>query len=329
MNENLPKYKISVVMATYNRLRLLKKALIGLEQQTCPLSDFEVVVVSDGSTDGTHEFLETWETSLCLNFVKQSNQGVSAARNRGVAEARGEFILFIDDDVVPKQQFVAEHLRIHETNEEDTVVLGPVLPPPDFKLTPWSHWEQTKLLEMYHSLINGAIELSGRHYYSGNSSMSRRLFLKVGGFDPAFRRAEDIELGYRLNDENVRFVFNEQAAGYHYSERSFVSWIKIPYVYGQNDVLFATQKDQDWLLPTLLREFRERHVFVQALVWLCLDRPMLSNASVAGLKLIAQLARSLSNMACSGIFNLLYYQGMTDMLNGRSVFYEAVEKATA
>ncbi len=320
-------YKMSVVLPTYNRIARLKQVLSGFEQQTYPLSDFEVIVVSDGSSDGTHEFLETIETPLHLTLIAQPNQGVSVARNRGVAEASGEIILFIDDDVVPKPQLITEHLRLHNSNDGDVVILGTVLPPPDFSLTPWSQWEQDKLLQLYERMSTGAVEMSARYYFSGNSSLSRRLILACGGFDPNFRRAEDVEFGYRLGEQDVKFLFNEQAAGYHYSERSFTSWLTIPYVYGRNDVLFTTQKGQSWLLPTLLRESKERHPFVRGLVWLCLDRPFLSKISIAGLKIIGKLARPLSSMVYSGIFNLRYYQGMADELNGRSNFYRAVAQA--
>jgi len=326
MNNNPITPKLSVVLPTYNRLARLKQVLSGFEKQTYPLSDFEVIVVSDGSSDGTDEYLKTIETPLHLTFIAQKNQGVSVTRNRGVAEATGEIIIFIDDDTVPKPEFVAEHLRLHDTYAGDVVVLGTVLPPPDFSLTPWSQWEQDKLLQLYEKLATSSVEMSARYYFSGNSSLPRRLILDCGGFDPNFRRAEDVEFGYRLAERDVQFLFNEQAAGYHYSVRSFASWLKIPYVYGRNDVLFATEKGQDWLLPTLLRESKERHPFVRGLVWLCLDRPFLSKISIAGLKLIGDLAQPLSSMVYSGIFNLRYYQGMADELNGRSAFYHAVSQ---
>lgn len=323
---NHPIYKLSVVLPTYNRLARLKQVLSGFEQQTYPLSNFEVVIVSDGSSDGTHAFLETIKTPLHLMFIAQENQGVSVARNQGVEKASGEIIIFIDDDTVPKPEFVAEHLRLHEAHDGDVIVLGTVLPPPDFLLTPWSQWEQDKLLQLYEKLTAGTVQMSARYYFSGNSSLPRQLILDCDGFDPNFRRAEDVEFGYRLAERDVQFMFNEQAAGYHYSERSFTSWLKIPYAYGCNDVLFATEKGQDWLLPTLLRESKERHPFVRGLVWLCLDRPFLSRISIVGLKLIGKLARPLSSMVYSGIFNLRYYQGVADELNGRSAFYQAVSQ---
>ncbi|MCZ7672778.1 MAG: hypothetical protein M5U34_39505 [Chloroflexi bacterium] len=51
-------------------------------------------------------------------------------------------------------------------------------------------------------------------------------------------------------------MFNAEAVGFHYAERSFDSWLKIPYAYGRNDVRFTLEKNQDWLLPTIYREFK-------------------------------------------------------------------------
>ena len=136
-------HNVSVVMPTYNRLLRLKNVISGLEAQTYPLSGFEVVVVSDGSTDGTDEYLQTIRTTLNLIPVIQSNQGPAAARNHGVARATGDLVLFIDDDVVPSEQLIATHVEAHQQYDGSIVVIGPMLTPPDFDMAPWVRWEQT------------------------------------------------------------------------------------------------------------------------------------------------------------------------------------------
>ncbi|MCA9978845.1 MAG: glycosyltransferase family 2 protein, partial [Anaerolineales bacterium] len=78
--------ELSVVVPTYNRLDRLKQVVEALEVQTYPHEHFEVIVVSDGSTDGTNEFLLNMETSLNLRPIIQENQGVAVVRNRGLAE---------------------------------------------------------------------------------------------------------------------------------------------------------------------------------------------------------------------------------------------------
>ena len=79
--------EISVVIPTYNRLARLRQVLDALTYQTFPADAFEVVVVSDGASDGTNEFLTSLTMPCALKTIVQDNQGVAAARNRGLAEA--------------------------------------------------------------------------------------------------------------------------------------------------------------------------------------------------------------------------------------------------
>src|SRR5690242_8167475 len=94
---------VSVVIPTYNRCESLKRTLEGLARQDYPTIDFEVIVVSDGSTDKTEEVLKTYAVAapFRLRFFTQANSGPSVARNRGVQESTGEVIVFLDDDVEP------------------------------------------------------------------------------------------------------------------------------------------------------------------------------------------------------------------------------------
>lgn len=325
-------FKVSIVLPTYNRLAQLQRVLAGLAAQTQPLTDFEVVVVSDGATDGTNEFLRSYSTPLHLLPFVQPNGGAAAARNQGIQLAQGEIILFLDDDVVPEPSLVAEHLATHQQSVKAVVVLGPMLTPPDFTMKPWVRWEQAMLYKQYADMAAGRWEPTARQFYTGNASVARRHLLAADGFDTSLRRAEDVELAYRLAKQGLAFVFNPQAMGYHYAERSFASWRQTPYLYGQNDVIFARDREQRWLIPTVMQEFRRRHRFIKLLIHLCLSRKWISAAvmnglrSVAGLGNIAGLER-LTHWAYSGIFNLCYYQGMADELHGRRAFFQLARKA--
>ena len=153
--------------------------------------------------------------------------------------------------------------------------------------------------------------------------------LKAGGFDEHFRRAEDVELAYRLAQAGLRFIFNAKAIGYHYAERSFRSWMDTPYIYGKNDVIFTRDKHQKWLLPKVYTEFYLRNPLIQWLVRICLDRRNLSTIMSAGLKAAARIGdylriERLVQVAYSGLFNLQYYQGIADELGGRTIFLEQV-----
>jgi len=325
-------YRVSVIIPTHNRLNRLKRVLASLEHQSYTLDDFQVIVVSDGSSDGTDAYLRTLATPLRLQIVTQPNQGVAVARNQGLKHATGDIILFIDDDVVPSRQLIAEHMRIHAGQSDDTIVLGPMLTPDDFSLSSWVRWEQAMLVKQYQAMLSGKYQPTARQFYTGNTSVARIHLLAAGGFDENFRRAEDVELAYRLAQRGLRFIFNPDAIGYHYAERSFRSWMEIPYVYGRSDVIFTRDKGQHWLLPEVLEEFHYRNLMVKLLVRLCLGRDTLSKGIIAILRGISHLAARLGiervvQIAHSGIFNLRYYQGVAQEMGGRKLFLAQVSQA--
>jgi glycosyltransferase involved in cell wall biosynthesis len=318
--------KVSIVIPTYNRLARLKQVIAAIEGQTYPLGDIEVIVVSDGSTDGTHEYLSAIKTPLDLRFVPQANAGPAAARNNGIRNAQSDIVLFIDDDVVPAPQLVAEHMRL-QAGRSNLVVLGPMLNPPDFALSPWVAWEQAMLEKQYAAMRRGDWGATARQFYTGNTSLPRQALLSSGGFDERFRRAEDIELAYRLEQQQVEFTFTMAAVGYHYAERSFNSWLQIPYSYGRYEIVFS-REGQAHLLGFVIKEFNGRNRLTRLVVESCLDRPRLSNAVQVVAKRIADISYSagavsarISKVAYSAIFNLRYYQGVADELGGRSIFF--------
>lgn len=331
--------QISIIIPTYNRLSQLKQVLAGFEAQIWDMSEVEIIVVSDGSTDGTDSFLIEPESPLNLVAGQQQNAGPAAARNLGVNLAKGELIIFVDDDVVPGPNLIGEHVKSHMQEGDKCVVLGPMLSPADFHMSSWVQWEQMMLYKQYADMEAGRWEPTARQFYTGNASLKRQYFIDSGGFDVSFRRAEDVELAYRLADNDLRFVFNPQAIGYHYVSRQFSSWLQTPYMYGRNDVIFTRDKGQSWLIPKVLEEFHTRHSMIRTLVWLCLSRPWASKIAISGLKQAADLSSyfkhlipkisALPRFAYSGIYNLTYYQGFVDELGDRHRFFDMLSGSAA
>lgn len=313
--------RVSVIVPTYNRIGRLKQVIHALEAQDYPRDQFAVIVVSDGSNDGTNDYMSRLKSPLDITFVAQANAGPAAARNNGIAHAKHEYVLFVDDDVVPCPSLISEHMRLH-AEQPKLVVLGPMLSPSDFQLSPWVDWEQAMLEKQYAAMSQGKWEASQRQFYTGNTSLARKLLEVAGGFDERFRRAEDVELAYRLGNQGVQFIFNPQAIGYHYATRSLRSWMEIPYAYGQNDVIFAREQ-QEWILDLVRSEFTQRNALTRAFVKISLDRPTLTKALTAMLSFIARVCYKMrltriSRAAYSAIFNMRYYQGACDELGGRA-----------
>jgi len=114
---------LSIVVPTYNRHRILNRTLPSLLGQEGVGAEYEVIMVVDGSTDGTLAMLKRTEWGSRLRVVAQPNRGQASARNRGAAEARGEILLFLDDDMIAAPDLVAVHVEEHGSSRE-RVILG-------------------------------------------------------------------------------------------------------------------------------------------------------------------------------------------------------------
>lgn len=323
----------SVVVPTYNRLERLRHVIAALERQAYPSDAYEVIVISDGSTDGTDSYLDTLRSPMRLQWLTQTNRGPAAARNAGIQQAVGEFIVFIDDDVVAEPQLLEQHARSHQEAGRDVVVLGPLLTPEGFEMAPWVRWEQEMLMKQYSALLRGDWSATARQFYTGNASLRRSHILTAGGFDEGFRRAEDVELAYRLASNGLEFVFNIKAAGMHFADRSYRAWLDAAYIYGRNDVIFARDRNQKWLLPTIRREFLDRHFLIRSLVRVCIGRSHVTRIASSALKLAADgatflRAGVLEGKAYSGLFNLQYYNGFFNELDDVHFLFKNGENPT-
>jgi GT2 family glycosyltransferase len=325
---------VSVVMPTYNRVDQLRAALQGLAGQRGLDEPLEVIVVSDGSTDGTDEFLSSAAVPVPLVALNQPNAGPAAARNRGLDAAHGQLVLFVDDDTVAAPDLVAAHLHRHERPDDDLVVIGPMLTPEDYAISAWVRWEQDMLTKQYDAMRDGLYEATARQFYTGNASVARRHLNAAGGFDTSFRRAEDVELAYRLADRGLRFAFDPSAVVHHYAERSFESWRRAAYAYGRNDVVFGRDHGRVWLLEAIGQEFHGRNPLVRALTRACLPHPRVG-ASIGAM--LAWSARGVGRVGADGlarpllsaVYNLTYYGGMADELGDARQLLELFDNGDA
>lgn len=204
--------RFSVVIPTYQRRDLVMAALRALETQD-QSERYEVIVVVDGSTDGTSEALRELTTSFPLTVLEQRNQGRAAAVNHGAKVARGELILILDDDMEADQRLLAEHDRSHREGAD--VVLGhiPLHPdsPESFLCPGVAAWADRRADRLSSATTPELYDL-----VSGQMSLRNDVFRRIGGFDMDFTRDgtygnEDLELGYRLRQAGQRVVFNERA----------------------------------------------------------------------------------------------------------------------
>lgn len=324
---------VSIVVPTYNRCVGLNRLLRALIEQTYPRSRFEVVVVDDGSTDVTAEVIRTARVPYALRSLSQPNSGPSIARNHGVQESRGRLILFLDDDVVPMPRLIAAHVAAHG-EADDLVVTGPMSPPPDdFPQSVWDRWDAAQLHKQYQAMLAGDYACTQRQFFTANASLRRQMFLNAGGFDHEFRRAEDVELAWRLSGAGARFLFEPRAEVLHYAERRFASWRQNAYDYGRYDVVMGQRKSLP-VFDLACSEFHHRRLANRWLARACVGRKRLGDVTVLGLSAAVHLADGLgadrlASFALSSIFNVRYWQGVRDELGGTDRLWQAISARRA
>jgi GT2 family glycosyltransferase len=317
-----------VVIPTHARRESLLRVLRALSRQEQVAPDaFEVIVICDGDVDGSAPASRVLAAELPygLRVLEQTNQGPAVARNQGVAEARAQLIVFLDDDVVPDPALVATHLAAH-AGRGNLVAIGPLLPPPEFRLNAWGAWEERTLCRQYDDIISGKWQVTNRQFYTGNASLLRRHIVEAGGFDAAYRRAEDVELAQRLSGQGLEFTLLPEARGWHYVWRSFDAWQRMAAAYGEADVTMA-RAGRQLELRLALEHYRERAWLVQFITAVCLGRPAVRAGAVVGLGMLARCADRLqwlrlAMVACSLIYNVRLYDGIARSLGGRAVFRE-------
>ena len=203
---------LSVVIPTYNRLPILRKCLAALAGQRIesPLERYEVVLVDDGSTDDTVRWLDANAALLPhVRLIRQEHGGPAEGRNRGVAAAEGDVIVFIDSDLVVRDDFLLCHARALD-----------------------AQWRRRgdRLCFTYGAVINTAnfndptsephkpTDLSWAYFATGNVAIDRRVLERSGLFDTGFRLYgwEDLELGERLRRMGVRLIRCPEAVGFHW-----------------------------------------------------------------------------------------------------------------
>lgn len=208
-----PALNFSIIIPTYQRRDLVVSTVRALGRQEYS-GTFEVVVVIDGSSDGSAQALQCLDTPFPVKVLEQSNQGIASARNRGAAVARGETLLFLDDDMEADPNLLAEHARSHQTGADVVTGHVPLHPasPANFLSASVKAWaeDRAKLLSSCPDNLD-FLEVVG-----GQLSISRKLFFELGGFDMNFTRNgtfgnEDRDLACRLFDAGYKIAFNPKA----------------------------------------------------------------------------------------------------------------------
>ena len=192
---------VSLIIPTYHRARQLQVTLAAIARQTWPAEAREVIVVDDGSGDDTRAVVESSPLTGC-RYIAQPNRGATLARNLGAEHARGEALVFLDDDIELAPTAVNALMTIHRA-ERRAIVVGKFLKPGDDLTAPALPDREVPFTECFTGLL----------------SVRAADFAALGGFqDPTggWPNWDDIDFGYRAHRAGYRIVFSGGARAIHH-----------------------------------------------------------------------------------------------------------------
>ena len=233
----LSEMKVSVIIPAYNCLEVLKHTLNSLERQD--FDDFEVIVIDDGSSDGTGEYLRDYQGRLNLRPVfNEENLGRSATRNKGIETAKGELIVLLDADMEPAD---VNFLKIHweAQAEGQQVTVGCWRYHPSLKKTGIMRYLEKRGA----SKFKEREKIPGRYFVSCNASAPREVLLVEGGFDGNIVHygGEDLELGHRLSKQlPIRSM--PSAIGLHRHGRKLNDHLRLTLEFGEHSLPFIISR---------------------------------------------------------------------------------------
>ena len=225
---SLPKEaKVSVVVATYNGSRTLQNCLESLGRLN--YSDYEVILVDDGSTDRTPEIAKAFPA---VRYIRQANQGLSAARNTGIRAATGEIVAFTDDDCRADEDWL--YYLVGDLQRNNFAAIGGhnFLPPEDSCV---AAAVMASPGGPAHVMLT---DCEAEHIPGCNMAFYKWALEQIGMFDPIYRKAgDDVDVCWRLQDSQLKIGFSPAGFVWHYRRSTVKAYLKQQAGYGEAEAL--------------------------------------------------------------------------------------------
>ncbi len=234
INQRASTVIMSVVVPTHNKAELLPQTLAALVDQTLPAEMFEIIVVDNGSSDGTRAVVEGLTAAHpaghpILRYLWEPVLGRSRARNTGIAAARGEFVLLLDDDIRVARDHL-EQLVAHHRQQPGSVVMGLIEDASPIRPAFLHRYFNERQTMGSSSVGLGSVELDYTNSRSGDMSIERQALEAIADVAPDGRRIymdeelarrEDTYMGYKLQQQGQKFLFARDAVCTHYHPRGW------------------------------------------------------------------------------------------------------------
>jgi len=232
---NIKMFKISVIIATYNRCESLKDTLNSLlKQKVNEMFDYEIIVVDNNSNDRTREVVEEFKNKFNrkLKYIFEPRQGKPYALNRGIKETEGDVFAFTDDDCIVDRDWCLEIFKTFSQNPQISFIQGRVVPIYLAKLPEW-YQEGEWFGEKY---TKGIFKLKDNTVDGANMIISRKAVDILKGFNPFFSRAEDTEIGYKAKNKGIEIYYVSKIKVKHKMDKNKLKkiyWLRCAFICGK------------------------------------------------------------------------------------------------
>lgn len=240
----IPK-RASVIIPSYNGKDKLINLLQSLEKQR--VSDIEIIVIIDGSTDGTLQYIQSTKWNLnALRAIEQKNKGRAGARNTGAEQSTTDLLIFFDDDMIVEESCIQKHIAFHSAHSGG-IGMGLVKEPAskhDKEIVHYKDylnagWNASIMPYSQTALPENEVILS-----AANFSISKNLFFELCGFDEILKDIEDYDFALRAKSAGIKTYFLDDAIAIHNDMFTFKKYTDRSISYLKNRKLAATIKPE-------------------------------------------------------------------------------------
>jgi len=223
---------LSVIICTYNRDKHIKRALDSLIAQDFDKQNFEIIVVDNNSTDTTPQIIQDFKAAhpdYNIVTARETQQGLSFARNKGLALAKGTYISYIDDDGIARKDYISQIKKYTGQFPDDVAMGGKVLPTYEKGKEP--AW-MSKYIERIISIVDlgDEVKVLKKTYPVGcNMIFKKSVFDKIGGFNTALKlRSDDKYIFFKIREAGYRVLYLPKVVVWHFIDdfRNRLDYVK-------------------------------------------------------------------------------------------------------
>ncbi|MDR2835046.1 MAG: glycosyltransferase [Bacteroidales bacterium] len=218
--------KISVIICSYNREKYIYNVLKSVAENDYTVENYEVVLINNNSTDNTETECLRFQNDfprMKFEYFIERNQGLSFARNRGIKEAKGDILIYVDDDATVNSEYLKTYANFFDQNPKISAAGGPIIPVYESEEPAWfSHYTKTVLTGYKYHGDKEKEFTAGQYPGGGNAAYRKKVFEEVGFYNVELGRkgkslvgSEEKDIFDKMVSAGMKFYYLPNAILYH------------------------------------------------------------------------------------------------------------------